>query len=341
MKPTALFFIHALGLVSTLTGSRAVLAADKAPAAPPLGLPDMVVPADNPQTPEKIALGRQLFWDQRLSKSGKMACLSCHLPEKGWTDGQKLAKKDDGSMNVRNAPSMVNVGYNTTFYWDGRAPSLEKTAGAAWRGQMGPKDDAGAAEIAKNLGAVKGYADQFQKVFGAAPSPDNIAKALASFLRTLVSGNSKLDKFEAGNKNALSKTESRGLDLFRGKAKCSLCHAGAMLTAGEFKNIGIGMESATPDPGRGKQEPTNPAAVGAFKVPSLRAVSKTGPYMHDGRFAKLDEVVGYFATPFDNAHLDEKVKGGVTLTPAEKKDLLAFLKALDGSAPDGKKPKLP
>lgn len=331
--PTTLGLGFALGLSFAGTAH----AAETLPA----GLPEIPVPADNAQSPEKIALGKQLFYDTRLSKSGKTSCNTCHLPNKGWADGEKLSKKDDGSMNVRHTPTLLNVAYNTTYYWDGRAPTLEKQIAAAWRGQMGPKDDAGAGEIAKKLGEVKGYADAFQKVFKDAPSPDNIVKALASYTRTLVSGGSKLDKFEAGNDKALSAAEKRGLDLFRGKAKCSLCHAGALLTAWEFKNIGIGMTAPTPDPGRGKLDTTNPAMTGAFKVPSLRSVSKSAPYMHDGSLATLDAVLDYFAKPNENPHLDEKVKGGMPLSPAEKKDLIAFLKALDGTMPDAKKPKLP
>jgi cytochrome c peroxidase len=315
--------------------------AEKKADALPLGLPEIPAPPDNPLTADKIALGKQLFYDGRLSKSGKTSCLTCHLPEKGWADGLKVSKKDDGTLNTRHTPTLLNTAYNTSFYWDGRAPTLEKQIAAAWRGQMGLKDDAGAAEAAKTIGGIKGYAEAFQKVFGEAPSPDNIVKALAAFTRTIVSGASKLDRFEAGDQKALSAAEKRGLELFRGKAKCSLCHAGALLTAWEFKNIGIGMNQPNPDPGRGKIEATNPAMTGAFKVPSLRSVSKHPPYMHDGSLATLAAVVDYFEKPVESPHLDEKIKGGMPLTPAEKKDLLAFLKALDGTQPDAKRPKLP
>jgi cytochrome c peroxidase len=339
--PRLAIFAFTLGVAALALGAGASLANQKDKSALPLGLPDMPVPDDNPQTGEKIALGQQLFWDPRLSKSGKTSCYTCHQPNKGWADGQKLSKKDDGTFNTRHTPTLLNAAYNTTFYWDGRAPTLEKQILAAWKGQMGLGDDAGAEEVAKKIGGIKGYAEQFQKVFAQEPNPDNIVKALASFTRTIVSGNSKLDRFEAGNEKALNATEKRGLELFRGKAKCSLCHAGALLTAWEFKNIGIGMDQPEPDPGRGKIEAGNPAMTGAFKVPSLRTVSKSPPYMHDGRFKSLAQVVDYFIKPVDNPHLDEKIKGGIELTPAEKRDLLALLRALDGSMPNGKKPKLP
>jgi len=330
-------------IVIVLLGGAASAFAQGKKADPNLGLPEMPVPADNPQTPEKIALGHKLFWDTRLSKSGKTACLTCHLPNKGWADGQTLSKKDDGTMNTRHTPTLLNAAYATTFYWDGRSPTLEKQIGAAWRGQMGPKDDAGAAEIAKKLSEIKGYKDEFGRVFSEDPTPDNIAKALAAYVRTLVSGNSAWDRLEAGDAKALNAAQTRGFALFKDKAKCTLCHAGALLTAYEFKNIGIGMDKPEPDPGRGKVDAANPAMKGAFRVPTMRNVAKHPPYMHDGSLAKLQDVVDYFAKPHDSPTLDEKIKGGVQLTTAEKKDLLEFVKALNGSEPSAaaKKPKLP
>jgi cytochrome c peroxidase len=338
-RPTRIF---ELVLVLSFTAA-AALSARGAQAQDPLpqGLSELPVPADNPQTKEKVALGKQLFWDTRLSRSGKMSCQTCHQPGKGWADGQKLSKKDDGTMNVRHTPTMLNVAFNTTFYWDGRSPTLERTAAAAWRGQMGVKDDAGAVEIATKLAAVKGYAEQFQAVFSQEPNPDNVAKAMAAYIRTLLSAGNKLDRFEAGDATALNAAEKRGLELFRNKAKCSLCHAGALLTAWEFKNVGVGWDAPTPDPGRGKIDTANPAMVGAFKVPSLRSVSKHPPYMHDGSFPTLAAVVDHFTKLPADPKIDEKIRGGTPLTPAEKKDLLTFLKALDGKMPDAKAPRLP
>jgi cytochrome c peroxidase len=316
-------------------------AAKKAKENPTLGLPELTPPADNPQTPEKIALGRQLFWDARLSKSGKMSCHTCHLPEKGLADGQKLSTKDDGKVNTRHTPTLYNVGYQPHFYWDGRAATLEKQIAAAWKGQMGLGDDATAAEIAKKVGEIPGYKEQFTKVFTADATPDTVVKALAAYVRTLNSGNSAYDRAEAGDAKAYTDAQKRGFELYKGKAKCSLCHAGFALTAWEFKNIGIGMDKPTPDPGRGKVDAKDPKMVGAFKVPSLRNVAKSGPYMHDGRFDTLEQVVDYFAKPIENPTLDEKIKGGVQLTPDEKKDLIAWLQALTGSEPDPTAPKLP
>lgn len=336
----------ALGVLLIAPVAAANPPAEPAAAAKPktdaaLGLPELPVPADNPQTPEKIALGKQLFWDGRLSKSGKTSCFTCHQPKKGWSDGLAVSKKDDGTLNTRHTPTLLNAAYAPLFYWDGRSPTLEKQIGAAWRGQMGLKDDAGAAEIATRLTAIAGYKDQFQQVFQADPTPDNIVKALASYVRTIVSGNSAYDRFESGDTTALNAAQKRGYELFKNKARCSLCHAGAMLTAYEFKNIGIGMAAPAPDTGRAKVDNSNPAHFGAFRVPTLRNVTKHPPYMHDGGLKRLDAVVKYFEKPTPHPHLDEKIKDGIVLTGAEKRDLLAFLKALEGAEPDGRAPKLP
>jgi cytochrome c peroxidase len=254
---------------------------------PTLGIPEVPASADNPQTPEKIALGHQLFWDARLSKSGKMQCESCHLPDKGWADGQKVSIKDDGKPNTRNTPTVLNVAYQPYFYWDGRAPTLEKQILAAWKGQMGVGE--AAEETAKKIGAIPGYQEQFKKVFGGDATADFVVKALAAYVRTLVSGNSPDDKFDNGDKKAFTDAQKRGLELFKGKAKCSLCHAGFAYTAWELKNIGVGMDKPNPDLGRGKVA-NDPKLNGAFKVPTLRNVARTAPYFHDGSAATLEAV---------------------------------------------------
>ena len=221
----------------------------KAPAAkenPTLGLPELTPPADNPQTPEKIELGHQLFWDARLSKSGKMSCHTCHLPDKGLADGQKLSTKDDGKVNTPTRRRSTTSAYQPYFYWDGRSPTLEKQIAAAWKGQMGLGDDATAAATAKTIGEIPGYKAQYTKVFAADATPDTVVKALAAYVRTLNSGNSAYDRAEAGDAKAYTPAQKRGFELYKGKAKCSLCHAGFALTAWEFKNIGIGMDKPTP-----------------------------------------------------------------------------------------------
>src|SRR5580658_3951385 len=188
----------------------------KLPPAPPipekpLGLPELTPSADNPMTPEKVWLGRELFFDKRLSKDGAFSCETCHLHDKGWTDGLALSKKDDGGMNVRNTPSLYNVGYYTSWYWEGRAPTLEKQVTAAWKGQVGGEDQAG---IAKKLADIPAYKAEFERAFHAAPSPENVAAALACFVRTLRSGDSAWDKYEKGDKSAVDAEVIAGQALF-------------------------------------------------------------------------------------------------------------------------------
>src|SRR5262249_34756878 len=214
----------------------------------PLG--EMAVPADNPMTPEKVELGKKLFFDTRLSKTGKMACVTCHLPEKGWADGEVLSTKFDGSMNTRHTPTLYNVGYYKQWYWDGRAATLEGQVTAAWRGQMGGDPDA----VAMTLNGIDAYKNDFQKAFNGPATADNIAKALATFVRTIKSENSPWDKYQNGDKSAVSEDVAKGFNVFSDsdKANCTLCHLPPLLTDTLFHNVGIGFDKPMPDLGRGK-----------------------------------------------------------------------------------------
>src|SRR5215471_13240881 len=173
-----------------------------APATPPPPKPDvgplgeMAIPADNPTTQDKVDLGKKLFFDTRLSKTGKMACETCHHPDKGWTDGTAVSTKFDDSKNTRHTPTLYNVGYYKQWYWDGRAATLEGQVTAAWRGQMGGDPDA----VAMTLNGIDGYKADFQKVFNGPATAANISQAIASFLRTIRSQESPWDKYQAGDK---------------------------------------------------------------------------------------------------------------------------------------------
>ncbi len=174
------------------------------PAAAPLPttpqqLPELKPPADNALTAEKVALGKQLFFDKRLSKDGSFSCETCHLPEKGWTDGKAFSTKADGKANTRHSPTLFNVGYNEQWYWDGRAQTLEKQIEAAWKSQMG----ADPAAAATAVGKIPGYTVQFQTIFGHDATPADVVQALGSFVRTLRSGDSPWDKYEKGDKKAV------------------------------------------------------------------------------------------------------------------------------------------
>ncbi len=304
----------------------------------PAALPELKTPEDNPLTPEKVALGKQLFFDKRLSKDGSMACETCHLPEKGWTDAQKLSPKVGGAVNTRHTPTLWNVGYNEAYYWDGRAATLEKNVEAAWKGQMG----ADPAEIAGKLGAVPGYQVQFRTLFKSDVTPDGIVKALASFIRTLRSGGSPWDRYEAGDKAAVGEDAVRGFDLFRNKAGCAACHAPPLYTDNGFHNVGIGFDKDVKEPDVGRGKVTNDEKdKGRFKTPTIRSIETSGPYFHDGRAATLEEAVDLMlAGGIKNPNLDERLKP-VKLSDSEKKDLLAFVKALKAPEETFARPTLP
>ncbi|HEX5051627.1 MAG TPA: cytochrome c peroxidase, partial [Planctomycetota bacterium] len=260
------------------------------PLKPPLGLEKVtLVPGvDNPLTVPKIELGKQLFFDPRLSNSGKMSCSSCHLPEKAFTDGRVVSPKDNGKDNTRNSPTMHNVGYLDRLYWDGRTATLEINVTAAWTGQLGGKPE----EVATRLAAVPAYQKEFQDAFSAPPSEATIVKALASFLRTLRSGDSAWDRWQAGKQDAVGDAAKKGFDLFMTKAGCSVCHTPPLFTDKLFHNVGIGMTAAQPDIGAATEKGLNdPKMTGAFKTPTLRDIAKTAPYLHDGSAKTLAEVV--------------------------------------------------
>src|SRR5436190_9845009 len=313
------------------------------PAAPPTPTPDvgplgeMAIPPDNPITADKVELGKKLFFDTRLSKTGNMSCETCHQPDKGWADGKVLSPKFDGSMNTRHTPTLLNAGYYKQWYWDGRAATLEGQVTAAWKGQMGGDPDA----VAMTLNGIDAYKADFQKVFSGPATGDNISKALAAFVRTILSKDSPWDKYQAGDKSAVGDDVVKGFDVFSNsdKANCTLCHLPPLFTDTLFHNVGIGFDKPMPDLGRGKilgdaaekagkQDPDAEKMKGAFKTPTLRSVTETAPYFHDGRAAKLEDAVDLMLKGgTKNSNLDEKLKPR-TLKADERTQLIAFLKAL-------------
>jgi cytochrome c peroxidase len=318
------------------------------PDAGPLG--DMAVPADNPMTPEKVELGKKLFFDTRLSKDGKMSCETCHLPDKGWTDAKVLSPRFDGSMNTRHTPTLINVGFYKQWYWDGRAATLEGQVTAAWRGQMGGDPDA----VAMTLNGIDAYKGEFQKVFNGPATGANISQALATFVRTIKSENAPWDKYERGDKSAVSDDAIKGFAVFSDseKANCTLCHLPPLYTDTLFHNVGVGYDKPMPDLGRGKtlgdaaekagtKDPTAETLQGAFKTPTLRSVTETGPYFHDGRSASLEDAVDFMLKGgIKNPHLDEKLKPK-TLSSDERAQLMAFLKSLTPEQMPFQKPQVP
>jgi cytochrome c peroxidase len=305
----------------------------------PLGLPELPATPDNELTPAKVALGKLLFFDKRLSKDFTSSCETCHAPEKGYSDGKPLSQKVGGAANTRHTPSLYNVGYQKAFAWDGRSDTLEKEITAQWTGQMGADLPTIAASIAK----IPGYVPQFQAVFGGEPTPETIVKAIAAYVRTLRAGNSPWDRYEKGEKRAVDEAAVRGAELFKGKAGCAQCHAPPLYADDAFHNCGVGYDKADPDPGRGKVGEGDEKLLGAFKTPSLRSATTHPPYLHDGRALSLEQAVDFMlagGVKEKNKGLDPKLKP-VKLTSKEKEDLLAFLKALEVPPPPVERLKLP
>ncbi len=301
---------------------------------PPLGLLPVFWPDDNPYTPAKAELGRLLYFDNRLSSDGTVSCASCHEPSKAFTDGQAVSTGIGGQKGGRSAPTVINRAYSTEQFWDGRARSLEDQAKGPLANPIemtSERDMTRAHEaVVRRIRDIPGYMTRFREVFGDAEiTIDHVAKAIATFERTVLSGNSPYDRYKAGDQSAMTPAQIRGMDVFFKKAECDSCHLGFNFTDNSYMNIGIGMDRPNPDLGRflvtHREEDK-----GAFKTPTLREIEHTGPYMHDGSLKTLEEVVEHYDKGgTKNPWLNQKIRP-LKLTAQEKSDLVEFLKALSG-----------
>lgn len=296
-----------------------------------LGLqdPNTYLPADNPLTGEQIELGRVLFFDKRLSKDNSIACASCHMPGLAFTDGQQVSSGIKHLQGGRSAPAAINRVYSSGQFWDGRAATLEAQSIGPF---VNPVEHGfiDYDEMLKKMNRIEGYKKLFKQVFGTDITVDGIGKAIASFQRTILSGNSPADRFDYGeDEKALSPAAQRGLELFRGKARCTRCHSGFNFTDEKFHNLGIGWDTNTVDLGR-YTVTKNPEDIGAFKTPTLREIARTAPYMHDGRFGTLEDVVDFYNQGGIKNPFREKTLNPLGLTEQEKQDLVAFLRSLNG-----------
>jgi cytochrome c peroxidase len=301
----------------------------------PLGLDiHRPTPPDNPLTPAKIALGRRLFQDRRLSRDGTLACESCHERSRAFTDGRVVAVGIGGLAGRRNAPTLVNRAYGTSFFWDGRAASLEQQVVQPLLDprEMATTPDAVLAILRRDAS----YRRQFVAAFAREPQWDDVARALAGYVRTIRSGDSRYDRFRFGATSALTMQEQRGMRLFLGKANCWSCHSGPNLSDERFHNTGVAFRGEEfLDAGRfaASQKPVD---RGAFKTPTLREVARTAPYMHDGSIATLDAVVDYYDRGGNaNSGLDRLILP-LRLSMEEKRDLVAFLLSLSGRISEGR-----
>ena len=315
-----------------LTMAIATIAARQASApafTPPRGLAAMPIPVppDNPMTAARIALGKQLFFDQRLSSTKKMSCETCHVPEKGWTDGLALSPKFDGVPNTRHTPTLYGTAYYPDLYWDGRSKGLEAQILAAWKGQMGADPEA----IAADVNAIPGYKAAFEKEFGGAATGPRIVQALATFVRTIHAGDTEWDRTKQDPASLKQSAVGRGFIVFSDVAHCTNCHLPPLFSDTLFHNTGLGSDKPNADPGRGKVVSNDPKMMGAFKTPSLRGVALSGPYFHDGSAQTLEEAVDFMLKGgLKNANLDEKLQAW-EVTPQQRRDLLTFLRALTPS----------
>ena len=288
-------------------------------------------PADNPSSPAKVRLGWALFQDRRLSGDQSLACVDCHQPERDWQDGRARAQGMGGPTLRRRTPTLFDAAWGETYFWDGRASSLE----AQSRIPIEASDEMNLkmVDAIKRLQGVGFYQGMFTEAFPDDPkvSETNVARAIAAFERTIASGATPFDQWIEGKDDAISPAAKRGFALFTGSANCSTCHTGWRLTDDAFHDTGL---PGTADPGRGPIINV-PQLNNSFKTPSLRNASRRAPYMHDGSLASLRAVVDHYADGItERATLSEDLKH-VTLSEAERADLVAFLETLtDEHTPD-------
>lgn len=311
---------------------------------PPLGLPDVAVPADNPPTAQTVALGRQLYYDKTLSVDNSIACASCHDPEAGFADPNQFSEGVGGEFGGRQAPPVMNAAYFTTQFWDGRAASLEEQAGGPVEN---PIEMAFTHEgVVERLSEDPVYTELFKEAWGEGPIAfEMVAKSIASFERTVLVGNSPFDRYMFGDdKEAMSEDAIRGLDVFTDpeKGNCEVCHeineeeGYALFTDNKFHNLGVGAEldGSLADIGRFEVSQVE-TDKGAFKTPHLRNIADSAPYMHDGHLKTLKEVVDFYVGAGNsNDFRDEEIHELDHLSAQERADLIAFMEALSGEFPE-------
>lgn len=329
---------------------------------PPLGpLPPAPIPKDNPQSADKIALGKQLFWDGRLSGDGSMPCVSCHMPALGWGDGGQISRGYPGTKHWRNSQTVVNSAYYNKLFWEGSVTSLEGQAPSAAEGGVAGNGDPSVMEMRMRF--IPEYVTAFNKVFGSPwPRMNDAYRAIASYQRTVISDASKVpfDRYMKGDKKALNASQLAGMKLFNGKAGCIQCHNTPQASDQKFYNTGL------PDFPGFKDDPLyqvthrwehyqkgvdearyrnadmdyglfyitkNPKDIGKFRTPSLREVKYTAPYMHNGVFKTLDEVVDFYDQGGGQSSNKTALLKPLKLTAQDKKNLVAFIEALSMTEP--------
>lgn len=320
-------------------------------------LPPVPANPDNLPTAARMALGQALFFDNRISGTGNLNCSSCHLPQTGWTLPTSFSVANEGFVERRNSPTLINVGYNKGLIWDGRAPSMEKQAVGSTKNPVHKGQD-----IKKLMGILNGDPSMvrlFQAAYGAKPNVADYGRALAVWQRHfLISGDSDFDRYMKGNKLAMSESAVRGMALFKGKGGCVACHNGPNFSDSDFHNTGLKRnpefdkpefqkilkfdakrmgvkewEVINDDPGR-YLVTHDKADWKKFKTPTLRNLADTGPYMHDGRYQTINEVIAHYDHGGDRTQNQDARIQPLNLSRQEREDLTAFLQSLRGALPE-------
>lgn len=349
--------INLICCTGVLVLAAATLSSAQAPA-PLAALPEVPVPKDAPLTPDRVELGKLLYLDSRLSGDGSISCADCHDPKQGWGDSGDLSRGYPGTMHWRNSQTIVNSAYLNAWFWTSSSPTLEKQANSAITGALAGNLKPILGE--ERLKQIPRYVELFKKVYGEAPSYEKALSAIAAYERTVISDDAPFDRYMRGDKTALNEQQLRGKALFEGKANCLACHNGPLLTDQQHYNLGVPPNPAFEedpqrqiamrermrskgfsedvylkldrDPGRFRAT-KDMADIGKFRTAPLRYTQYTMPYMHNGVFFTLAEVVEFYNQggsddPFGTK--TDKIKP-LGLSEAEKSDLVAFLESLSGT----------
>lgn len=361
MKPSCFQVpcLRLLAVVSIVVSYSALMAQDYPPIT---ALPKNSSKPD----PAHVALGRKLFFDPRLSGDATISCATCHDPAYGWSDGLQMSKGYPGSKYFRNTPTVVNASLGRLMYWDGRLPAADMPTVVRDHIAEAHFFQADGRLLIERMRQVPEYEEGFKKAFGGEPTYGRILNSVAAFVKSLRSQNVPFDQFVGGDKSAISEAAVRGLELFQSKAGCIQCHNGAMLSDGKFHSLGLevnrdifrdpqrhitfrrffrtlgvpGYENLRSDPGLLCVSKAK-ADMGLMRTPTLREVSNTAPYMHDGQLATLEDVVAFYNTGGGPVESKDAKLIPLGLTDKEQADLVEFLKTLSGDPLDGTRPELP
>jgi cytochrome c peroxidase len=296
-------------------------------------LPPVIAPPGNPPSSAKIRLGKELYFDTRLSADGTVSCATCHNPALGWSDEGPTSKGIHGQLGGRRAPPVSNAAYSPLQFWDGRSPSLEDQAKGPIQNpiEMGNTHQA----MIQTVSAISVYQAEFKAVFGEGPiTVDQVAEAIAAFERTVVTTDSRFDRYARGDHGSLNALEKEGLEIFNGKGHCTACHWGPYFSDGRFHNLGVPAKDPK-NSDKGRYVVTNdPRDMGAFKTPTVRDAARRAPYLHDGSEKTLESLIEFYDRGGGKDPNLDPLMVPLGLSKHEKAALVAFIKSLDSLNPE-------